>query len=194
MKLSCILGHKWNGCRCERCGEVRLEGVNDPSSLKELVLDSQVDDAFRLQALDRITDNDTLFELVTNRFIEMPMWIAAIRKIDDQALIRRVISKIPYRTTDVLRHSRISQESMLELFKWGNLNHLDALPEFFTDPDLIAEGLLHISSVNDNSYELNAIAPKLIRKLKGTPQLEKVANETNSKMISNLAKHELGLI
>jgi len=26
MKLSCIFGHKWNGCTCERCGEVRDEG------------------------------------------------------------------------------------------------------------------------------------------------------------------------
>lgn len=26
MKLSCIFGHKWNGCTCERCGEVRNEG------------------------------------------------------------------------------------------------------------------------------------------------------------------------
>ena len=26
MKLSCIFGHKWNGCTCERCGEVRSEG------------------------------------------------------------------------------------------------------------------------------------------------------------------------
>lgn len=26
MKLSCIFGHKWKGCTCERCGEVRNEG------------------------------------------------------------------------------------------------------------------------------------------------------------------------
>ena len=25
MELSCIFGHKWNGCTCERCGEVRNE-------------------------------------------------------------------------------------------------------------------------------------------------------------------------
>ncbi|MBQ6326537.1 MAG: HEAT repeat domain-containing protein [Clostridia bacterium] len=26
MKLSCIFGHKWNGCRCARCGEIRDTG------------------------------------------------------------------------------------------------------------------------------------------------------------------------
>lgn len=26
MKLSCLFGHKWNGCTCARCGEVRDEG------------------------------------------------------------------------------------------------------------------------------------------------------------------------
>ena len=26
MKLSCIIGHKWNGCTCERCGQTRDEG------------------------------------------------------------------------------------------------------------------------------------------------------------------------
>ena len=28
MKLSCLFGHKWNGCLCERCGAVRDEGHN----------------------------------------------------------------------------------------------------------------------------------------------------------------------
>lgn len=26
MKLSCLFGHKWNGCKCDRCGTVRDEG------------------------------------------------------------------------------------------------------------------------------------------------------------------------
>lgn len=26
MKLSCLFGHKWNGCTCERCGQTRNEG------------------------------------------------------------------------------------------------------------------------------------------------------------------------
>lgn len=26
MKLSCLFGHQWNGCQCERCGKVRDEG------------------------------------------------------------------------------------------------------------------------------------------------------------------------
>ena len=28
MKLSCVFGHKWNGCKCERCGEIRDEDHN----------------------------------------------------------------------------------------------------------------------------------------------------------------------
>ncbi len=28
MKLTCVFGHKWNGCKCERCGETRDEGHN----------------------------------------------------------------------------------------------------------------------------------------------------------------------
>ena len=26
MKISCIFGHKWDGCKCERCGQLRDEG------------------------------------------------------------------------------------------------------------------------------------------------------------------------
>ena len=26
MGLACLFGHKWNGCKCERCGEIRDEG------------------------------------------------------------------------------------------------------------------------------------------------------------------------
>ena len=26
MKMSCLFGHKWNGCKCERCGTMRDEG------------------------------------------------------------------------------------------------------------------------------------------------------------------------
>ena len=194
MKFMCFFGHKWNGCKCRRCGKVRLEGVTDPDSLKDIVLDTKVDQDLRLRALEKIDDADTLFKLITNKFIDMTMWIAAIRKIDDQKLLLRVIYTNPRRTTDVLTHSKISQESMVELLHWGNINYLVNLPVFFTDPELIAKALCWISPVIDNSYELNSIAPKLIRKLKGTSLLEKVANETNSNMISNLAKRELGLI
>ena len=28
MQLSCIFGHKWRGCTCERCGETRDTGHN----------------------------------------------------------------------------------------------------------------------------------------------------------------------
>ena len=26
MKITCLFGHKWNGCKCDRCGEIRDEG------------------------------------------------------------------------------------------------------------------------------------------------------------------------
>lgn len=191
--------HDWDGCKCKKCGKIRIDGVTDQNSLKSVVLDQNADNSLRLQALNKITDQNVLYEIaITYRAAhfdpdsdrQIPVY--TLRRITDQDLIKSIIFKKPYLTDYVLKYSQVSQETLKDLLEWGNHSYLYNLPDYFTDEELIAQALIKPhSETRDNSYDFSGIAKNLIRKMSNKESLEKIADESKIKWVADFAKEQL---
>lgn len=118
MGLICkISGHKWNGCRCERCREIRDEQHDWNGSkcdrcgkMRDKLYDYESKDFHkRINAISQINSTDILFSLATTGKYEDIVELSAIKlaKLGD----KRVITHFD----DIVRHGRIGRTGSLAI-------------------------------------------------------------------------------
>ena len=65
MGLSCLFGHKWNGCTCDKCGKARdRHHYFDLSNGKYKRCSKRQDKLARLSEIEQLTDQNELSRLV----------------------------------------------------------------------------------------------------------------------------------
>jgi len=97
--MACIFGHKWNGCKCEKCGATRehdyiKDGENEWDICKNCdhITFRNVPFAGCAIVMEKITDNKVLEQLSQGEEDTYVRYFAAIR-LDDKRTAMEIVSK-----------------------------------------------------------------------------------------------------
>lgn len=106
MKLLCLLGHKWNYCKCSRCGELRDENHKWDYCKCEICGKARDEnhnwDGCKCKKcgkirVDGVTDQNSLKSVVLDQRIDKSLRLQALNKITDQKVLCEIA--VTYRGT-----------------------------------------------------------------------------------------------
>lgn len=112
--MVCLFGHKWDGCKCEKCGKIRdeqhdwkglvcsvckqtrtIDEVTDHASLVEIAKNDS-DIRVRIKAAEKLNDKPLIAYLNELRIVRKAIWsddwddYYAVTRLTDQALLADV--------------------------------------------------------------------------------------------------------
>jgi len=133
MGIACrLLGHKWMGAKCARCGEIKgqweqekalrvLEQLTDEKEIIRFAFQTKSTKA-RIEAQKRIKDPQALAELALQFFDPV-----VIERIDDPEVLKKIVCTAPLESAAAAALTRIADEVFLRSEIVEN-KHLTGLP------------------------------------------------------------------
>lgn len=126
MGFACLFGHKWSGCKCERCAKIRDE-QHDWDGCKCKICGTIRNERHtwkgtkcsvcgQTRSIDEITDHDILVKIATNDSnigIRIKASENAAAKLTGQVLLADVVRSAKHITARVLAAQKLKDQTVL---------------------------------------------------------------------------------
>ena len=119
MNSKCLFGHKWNGCKCERCGKLQGTYAAIASAIEKLRFTMKDSDRKALikkcvEMIGQLKEQEFLRNIAKNKYCEFDLRKAAIERISDQKILVEIaVPLLPTYNVDDDRLSSIARGKVI---------------------------------------------------------------------------------